>query len=151
METCQSGLTYLFAKEAGCKSPREFESRRLRQIEYRTRRVGGLIKVFTFPIICYNFAMDTFPSDKESIMLNQELVNQARQSLVNELEDWMEKSHIEKGDNRISSIVESLKSGSPTPMDRFTGDIFMEVLEDRMKIPPEDPRYKEIWNAITGQ
>ena len=26
-ESCQSGLTYLFAKEAGCKSPREFESR----------------------------------------------------------------------------------------------------------------------------
>ena len=33
MESCQSGLTYLFAKEAGCKSPREFESRRLRQNE----------------------------------------------------------------------------------------------------------------------
>ena len=31
LEPCQSGLTYLFAKEAGCKSPREFESRRLRQ------------------------------------------------------------------------------------------------------------------------
>lgn len=31
-EPCQSGLTYLFAKEAGCKSPREFESRRLRQV-----------------------------------------------------------------------------------------------------------------------
>ena len=30
MEPCQSGLTYLFAKEAGCNSPREFESRRLR-------------------------------------------------------------------------------------------------------------------------
>ena len=30
MEPCQSGLTYLFAKEAGCKSPREFESRRFR-------------------------------------------------------------------------------------------------------------------------
>ena len=32
MEPCQSGLTYLFAKEAGCKSPREFESRRFRII-----------------------------------------------------------------------------------------------------------------------
>ena len=30
MEPCQSGLTYLFAKEAGCKSPRWFESSRLR-------------------------------------------------------------------------------------------------------------------------
>ena len=30
MEPCQSGLTYLFAKEAGSKIPREFESRRLR-------------------------------------------------------------------------------------------------------------------------
>ncbi len=31
MEPCQSGLTYLFAKEAGCQSPREFESPRFRQ------------------------------------------------------------------------------------------------------------------------
>ena len=31
MEPCQSGLTYLFAKEAGCKSPREFESHRFRK------------------------------------------------------------------------------------------------------------------------
>ena len=30
LEPCQSGLTYLFAKEAGCKSPRWFESSRLR-------------------------------------------------------------------------------------------------------------------------
>ena len=32
-ETCQSGLMYLFAKEAGFNRPREFESRRLRQVE----------------------------------------------------------------------------------------------------------------------
>ena len=32
MEPCQSGLTYLFAKEAGSKSPRWFESSRLRKI-----------------------------------------------------------------------------------------------------------------------
>lgn len=30
MEPCQSGLTYLFAKEAGDKTPRWFESSRLR-------------------------------------------------------------------------------------------------------------------------
>ena len=39
LETCQSGRTYLFAKEAGCKSPRGFESRRLRNdiFKYRSR------------------------------------------------------------------------------------------------------------------
>ncbi len=31
METCQSGRLYLFAKEAGCKRPREFESPRFRK------------------------------------------------------------------------------------------------------------------------
>lgn len=34
MEPCQSGLTYLFAKEAGDKTPRWFESSRLRQVLY---------------------------------------------------------------------------------------------------------------------
>ncbi len=31
-EPCQSGRMYLFAKEAGCKSPRWFESSRFRKI-----------------------------------------------------------------------------------------------------------------------
>ena len=30
-ETCQSGLSYFFAKEVGFNRPREFESRRLRE------------------------------------------------------------------------------------------------------------------------
>ena len=40
MEPCQSGLTYLFAKEAGCKSPREFESRRFRSLK-RSENCGS--------------------------------------------------------------------------------------------------------------
>lgn len=37
METCRSGLTYLFAKEAGSYIPRRFESSRLR-INKNTKR-----------------------------------------------------------------------------------------------------------------
>ncbi len=32
MELWESGLIYIFAKDAGVKPPREFESRQLRQI-----------------------------------------------------------------------------------------------------------------------
>ncbi len=41
LEPCQSGLTYLFAKEAGCKSPREFESRRFRK--YKIKPSGAIL------------------------------------------------------------------------------------------------------------
>ena len=44
MEPCQSGLTYLFAKEAGCKSPREFESPRLRKKKKNPFRFSFLEK-----------------------------------------------------------------------------------------------------------
>ncbi len=40
-EPCRSGLTYIFAKDAGFKSPREFESRRL-----RTNKIGGVDEWF---------------------------------------------------------------------------------------------------------
>ena len=36
METCLSGLRYIFAKDAGFNRPREFESRRLRN--YKNER-----------------------------------------------------------------------------------------------------------------
>ncbi len=36
METCLSGLRYIFAKDAGFNRPREFESRRLR--DYKNER-----------------------------------------------------------------------------------------------------------------
>ncbi len=38
MEPCQSGLTYLFAKEAGSKIPRRFESVRLRKKRNKIRQ-----------------------------------------------------------------------------------------------------------------
>lgn len=48
MEPCQSGLTYLFAKEAGCKSPREFESPRLRKghTDHNDGRVAELVDAY---------------------------------------------------------------------------------------------------------
>ncbi|KKP91439.1 MAG: hypothetical protein US04_C0001G0475 [Candidatus Nomurabacteria bacterium GW2011_GWD2_36_14] len=43
MEPCQSGLTYIFAKDAGDKTPRWFESSRLRR-KYGILNVWKILK-----------------------------------------------------------------------------------------------------------
>ncbi len=71
MEPCQSGLTYLFAKEAGCKSPRWFESSRLRLMYQKVIIVIILVSAIGIGIYLFNKKPTTitnFPSQGQTIV-----------------------------------------------------------------------------------
>ncbi len=74
-EPCQSGLTYLFAKEAGCKSPRWFESSRLRKKVPQTKSPGHQNQIqnqTTLIFLLQNAIHENFDIDCQTLLFYKE-------------------------------------------------------------------------------
>ena len=58
-EPCQSGRMYLFAKEAGCKSPRWFESSRFRDYKNKLDLGRAIFIRGTEQVNCFTCVLDS--------------------------------------------------------------------------------------------